>query len=92
MSMSATSKPAPVTADNDPAPSAGFQSAQANEVIPIDHEILRADKLEVIAIGASGYVYKCPQLVYKMNARQREFDFMKAAGDCAIAPVCRITR
>lgn len=48
-------------------------------------------KLSVLAFGLSGYIYKCGEdLVYKMNATQHEFELMKAASDCAVAPLSRV--
>lgn len=54
-------------------------------------ETVLGRELSVLAIGFSGYVYKCGEdLVYKMNASQREFDLMRAAGDCAVTPLSRV--
>src|SRR3569833_3402337 len=58
-----------------------------------DHELLRSERLRIIAMGAIGYVYRCPgNFAYKQHAGQREFDLMMLAGDCSIKPVCRVVR
>ncbi|ERF71115.1 hypothetical protein EPUS_07787 [Endocarpon pusillum Z07020] len=45
---------------------------------------------EVLAIGGSGYVYKYKGLAYKLNCKQREFNMMQKAGDCAVRAVARV--
>ena len=63
------------------------------ESITVDHKILQIETLEVNTTGASGYICRCPgDLVYKMQAMEREFQLMTAAGDCSITPLCRIVR
>jgi len=63
------------------------------DTITEDHELLRSERLRIIAMGAIGYVYRCPgNFAYKQHAGQREFDLMKLAGDCSIKPVCRVVR
>lgn len=62
-------------------------------VIPFGDKLICSDRIEVITIGGSGYVYKVlGGLAYKMHACDREVDIAMAAGDCTIAPLYRVTR
>lgn len=57
------------------------------------HPLLHYSALEILGLGGSGYVYKCPgDLAYKQHATQREVDLMTAAGDCAVTPLSRVLR
>ena len=86
----AATAPTPEHVPNDS--EASVNPYQLPESIPQGHEFLRHDTLEVIAIGGRGYVYRCQGgLVYKVNAIQREVDLMKAAGDCCIKIISRVT-
>ncbi|KEZ42490.1 hypothetical protein SAPIO_CDS5701 [Scedosporium apiospermum] len=58
---------------------------------PPSQNKLLPENLEVLGLGSSGYVYKCPRgFAYKVHVSQREVDLMKAAGDCSVAPLSRL--
>ncbi|KAL2138653.1 hypothetical protein VTI28DRAFT_6456 [Corynascus sepedonium] len=61
------------------------------QTITIEHEISNHNNFEFLGLENSGYVYKCPGgFAYKTQSSDREVDFMKAAGDCSITPICRV--
>ena len=69
----------------------GVPSLGLPPTITTEHEILTPRNLEVLGVGGSGYVYRCPgDLAYKVNVTQCEVDLMTAAGDCAITPLCHV--
>ncbi|KAK0744576.1 kinase-like domain-containing protein [Apiosordaria backusii] len=71
----------------------GVPSLPLPPVITTEHPILLPKNLEILGLGGSGYIYKCPGgFAYKVHASQREVDFMKAAGDCSVTPFSRVMR
>ncbi|KAG7289119.1 hypothetical protein NEMBOFW57_005482 [Staphylotrichum longicolle] len=62
-------------------------------MITTEHGMLHPDNLTTLALGRSGYLYKCVEgCAYKARATQREADLMAAAGDCAVAPLSLVLR
>ncbi|KAK3292509.1 kinase-like domain-containing protein [Chaetomium fimeti] len=68
-----------------------FSSLGRLPTITTEHELLTPQNLEVLGVGGSGYVYRCPgDVAYKVNVTQCEVDLMMVAGDCAITPLCHV--
>ncbi|KAH6844643.1 kinase-like domain-containing protein [Chaetomium sp. MPI-CAGE-AT-0009] len=78
--------------ENPPVPQP-FPGSPLPPTITTNHELILPKNLEVLGLGASGYVYKCAGgFAYKPQASQREVDLMTAAGDCSITPLSRVLR
>jgi hypothetical protein len=70
-----------------------FPGSPLPSIITTDHEVVLPKNLEVLGLGASAYVYKCPSgFAYKLQASQHEVDLMTAAGDCLITLLSRALR
>lgn len=77
----------------DPPTPSRFPKFPLPSMITTEHGMLHPDNLTTLALGRSGYLYKCLEgCAYKARATQREVDLMAAAGDCAVAPLSLVLR